>query len=160
MQKDCREVYDGKVIGRDAFADLRFMDALMDAKRNDNWTNTKGFLTDAPQGVGLDEESTTAANAEDTASSTDAPAADLPPVAESFRRRPPEATPMAPFLGSAVITEADIDAEVFRYLDRNALFAGQWMLRDQGRVGTITRRCFRRRPRRCCTPGVDAALHQ
>ena len=33
VQKDCREVYNGKVIyGRDAFADLRFMDALMDAK--------------------------------------------------------------------------------------------------------------------------------
>ena len=52
VQKDCREVYDGKVIyGRDAFADLRFMDALMDAKRSDNWTNTKGFLADAPQGL-------------------------------------------------------------------------------------------------------------
>ena len=38
--------------------------------------------------------------------------------------------PVPPFLGSAVITEADIDiAEVFHYLDRNALFAGQWMLR-------------------------------
>ena len=56
VQKDCREVYSGKVIyGRDAFADLRFMDALMDAKSKDNWTNQDGFLEDAPQGVGLDE---------------------------------------------------------------------------------------------------------
>ena len=31
--KDCRDVYDGKVIyGRDAFADLRFVDALVTAK--------------------------------------------------------------------------------------------------------------------------------
>ena len=38
--------------------------------------------------------------------------------------------PRVPFLGSAVITEADVDiSEVFHYLDRNALFAGQWMLR-------------------------------
>jgi len=133
VQKDCREVYDGKVIyGRDAFADLRFMDALMDAKRSDNWTNTKGFLADAPQGVGLDEESTTSESAEETSTSaSDAPAADLPPVSSDRSDAvPAEAAPVPPFLGSAVITEADIDiAEVFHYLDRNALFAGQWMLR-------------------------------
>ncbi len=133
VQKDCREVYDGKVIyGRDAFADLRFMDALMDAKRSDNWTNTKGFLADAPQGVGLDEELTTSKNAEETsASATDAPAVDLPPVSSDRSDAvPAEAALVPPFLGSAVITEGDIDiAEVFHYLDRNALFAGQWMLR-------------------------------
>jgi 5-methyltetrahydrofolate--homocysteine methyltransferase len=133
VQKDCREVYDGKVIyGRDAFADLRFMDALMDAKRSDNWTNTKGFLADAPQGVGLDEESTTSENAEETSTSaSDAPAADLPPVSSDRSDAvPAETAPVPPFLGSAVITETDIDiAEVFHYLDRNALFAGQWMLR-------------------------------
>ena len=133
VQKDCREVYDGKVIyGRDAFADLRFMDALMDAKRSENWTNTKGFLADAPQGVGLDEESTTSEKAEETSiPATDAPAADLPPVSSDRSDAvPAEAAPLAPFLGSSVITEADIDiAEVFYYLDRNALFAGQWMLR-------------------------------
>ena len=133
VQKDCREVYDGKVIyGRDAFADLRFMDALMDAKRSDNWTNTKGFLADAPQGVGLDEESTTSESAEETSTSaSDAPAADLPPVSSDRSDAvPAETAPVPPFLGSAVITEVDIDiAEVFHYLDRNALFAGQWMLR-------------------------------
>ena len=133
VQKDCREVYDGKVIyGRDAFADLRFMDALMDAKRNDNWTNSKGFLADAPQGVGLDEESKPAEEpVEASASATEALAADLPPVtSDRSEAVPAEAAPTPPFLGSAVITEADVDiAEVFDYLDRNALFAGQWMLR-------------------------------
>lgn len=133
VQKDCREVYEGKVIyGRDAFADLRFMDALMDAKRSDNWNNTKGFLADAPQVFGLDEESTTSETVEETsASASDAPAADLPPVSSDRSDAvPAEASPVAPFLGSAVITEVDIDiAEVFHYLDRNALFAGQWMLR-------------------------------
>ena len=133
VNKDCREVYDGKVIyGRDAFADLRFMDALMDAKRSDNWSNTKGFLVDAPQGVGLDEESTTSETAEETSASTaDAPAPDLPPVSSDRSDAvPSETAPVPPFLGSAVVTEVDIDiAEVFHYLDRNALFAGQWMLR-------------------------------
>ena len=106
VQKDCREVYDGKVIyGRDAFADLRFMDALMDAKCSDNWTNTKGFLADAPRGVGLDEESTTSESAEETSSSaSDAPATDLPPVSSDRSDAvPAETAPVPPFLGSAVI---------------------------------------------------------
>ena len=81
---------------------------------------------------GLDEESTTSEKAEETSTSAeDAPAAELPPVSSDRSDAvPAEAAPLAPFLGSAVITEADIDiAEVFHYLDRNALFAGQWMLR-------------------------------
>jgi 5-methyltetrahydrofolate--homocysteine methyltransferase len=37
---------------------------------------------------------------------------------------------MPPFWGSRVLSEHDIDLEeVFAYLDRNALFAGQWQLR-------------------------------
>ena len=87
------------------------MDALMDAKRSDNWTNIKGFLADAPQGVGLDEESTTSEKAEETSTSAeDASAAELPPVSSDRSDAvPAEAAPLAPFLGSAVITEADID---------------------------------------------------
>ena len=133
VQKDCREVYDGKVIyGRDAFADLRFMDALMDAKGNENWTNQEGFLVDAPQGVGLDETPKQSDDSvEDSTPVVESPAPELAPVTtERSETVPAEAMPKAPFLGSAVITEADVDIEeVFHYLDRNALFAGQWMLR-------------------------------
>ena len=133
VQKDCREVYEGKVIyGRDAFADLRFMDALMDAKGKENWTNQEGFLVDAPQGVGLDE---TPKQSDDSVEGPtpvkESPAPELAPVTtERSETVPAEAMPKSPFLGSAVITEADVDIEeVFHYLDRNALFAGQWMLR-------------------------------
>jgi 5-methyltetrahydrofolate--homocysteine methyltransferase len=43
---------------------------------------------------------------------------------------PEEAVLTPPFWGSHVLTEAGIPlAEVFAYLDRNALFAGQWQLR-------------------------------
>ena len=133
VQKDCREVYAGKVIyGRDAFADLRFMDALMDAKGNENWTNQEGFLVDAPQGVGLDETPKQSDDSvEDSTPVVESPAPELAPVTtERSETVPAEAMPKAPFLGSAVITEADVDIEeVFHYLDRNALFAGQWMLR-------------------------------
>ena len=134
VQKDCREVYNGKVIyGRDAFADLRFMDALMDAKGNDNWSNIDGFLADAPSGVGLDEESESA-SAESSASAAKTPkeaaTPQLPVTTERSEAVPAELAPKAPFQGSVVITEADVDIEeVFSYLDRNALFAGQWQLR-------------------------------
>lgn len=47
VQKDCCEVYDGKVIyGCDVFVDLCFMDVLMDVKCSDNWINNKGFFVD------------------------------------------------------------------------------------------------------------------
>ena len=134
VQKDCREVYNGKVIyGRDAFADLRFMDALMDAKGNDKWSNIDGFLADAPSGVGLDEESESA-SAESSASAAKTPkeaaTPQLPVTTERSEAVPAELAPKAPFQGSVVITEADVDIEeVFSYLDRNALFAGQWQLR-------------------------------
>ena len=133
VQKDCREVYSGKVIyGRDAFADLRFMDALMDAKSKDNWTNQDGFLEDAPQGVGLDESPKQSDDADaPQPAAVKSPAPELAPVTtERSETVPAEPMPKVPFLGSAVITEADVDiSEVFHYLDRNALFAGQWMLR-------------------------------
>ena len=134
VQKDCREVYNGKVIyGRDAFADLRFMDALIDAKGNDNWNNLEGFITDTPSGVGLDEETESSrverATAEEKAQQ-DATSPQLPVTTERSDSAPAEPTPTAPFLGSVVITEADVNIEeVFGFLDRNALFAGQWQLR-------------------------------
>jgi 5-methyltetrahydrofolate--homocysteine methyltransferase len=43
---------------------------------------------------------------------------------------PEEPALQPPFWGSQLLTEVDIDLqEVFAYLDRNALFAGQWQLR-------------------------------
>ena len=134
VQKDCRDVYNGKVIyGRDAFADLRFMDALMDAKGKDSWSNSGGFLNGAPQGVGLDEnddkESPTAAV------QTDATSAELdasPSVVSTERSEavPAEPSVRPPFHGAAILTEQDIALDqVFSFLDRNALFAGQWQIR-------------------------------
>ncbi|MGB1417336.1 MAG: vitamin B12 dependent-methionine synthase activation domain-containing protein, partial [Synechococcus sp.] len=43
---------------------------------------------------------------------------------------PAEPAPEPPFLGSCLITESDVALEeIFAYLDRNALFAGQWQIR-------------------------------
>ena len=134
---DCRSVYQGQVIyGRDAFADLRFMDALMEAKAAGRWEDGQGCLDGAPAGLGLGEAP---AEAEGQAEVSSAPAAaaeaPLPaaPVAVDDSRSaavPEEPAPQPPFWGSRVLLKEAIDlAEVVAYLDRNALFAGQWQLR-------------------------------
>ena len=172
---DCRAAYRGQVIyGRDAFTDLRFMDALMEAKRAASWDDQQGFLAAVPEGLGLgeandegnndqgnkdqgnkDEGATAAPEAGDPETNVSAQA--LNPTAPSAE---PSTNPSAatdtgadqpndqrsndhrsemvaeepalapPFWGSCVLLETAINLEeVFTYLDRNALFAGQWQLR-------------------------------
>jgi 5-methyltetrahydrofolate--homocysteine methyltransferase len=138
---DCRSVYNGQVIyGRDAFADLRFVDALMEAKASGRWDDLQGFLDGAPAGLGIVEEEPAAAPApavSEAASEAPQPAAvaeaSAPPLPQDDSRSaavPEEPAIQPPFWGSQVISEAQIDLrEVMAYLDRNALFAGQWQLR-------------------------------
>jgi 5-methyltetrahydrofolate--homocysteine methyltransferase len=142
VNKDCREVYQGQVIyGRDAFADLRFMDAYVAARDADQWDNGRGFLAGAPEGLGLDtaveaEAAGEPAGAdagtapEAAAAKEDAASAPTDPNDHRSEAVPAEPALTPPFWGSSVLTEDDIPLEqVFAYLDRNALFAGQWQLR-------------------------------
>jgi 5-methyltetrahydrofolate--homocysteine methyltransferase len=140
---DCRAAYGGQVIyGRDAFADLRFMDALMEAKATGRWDHGQGFLDGTPEGLGpsLGGSEGVDAGAEAT-ESTSAAASAIPaaPPASDHRSEavPEEEAISPPFWGSRLLDEGQIDLlEVFAYLDRNALFAGQWQLRkaqDQSR---------------------------
>jgi 5-methyltetrahydrofolate--homocysteine methyltransferase len=139
---DCRAVYRGQVIyGRDAFADLRFMDALMEAKAADRWDDLQGFLDGPPEGLQWGEtpapkdEAAPAAQDPSVVASVEEPEPTGPALAEinnSHRSQmvPEEAALLPPFWGSQVIDEERIDLrEVMAYLDRNALFAGQWQLR-------------------------------
>ncbi|MEA5474973.1 methionine synthase [Synechococcus sp. CCY9201] len=154
---DCRAAYRGLVVyGRDAFADLRFMDALMDAKSAGTWDDQKGFLAGVPEGLGLasadgnagpEDGATTPAETSSSQTSSSETSADIASQLHSGAVQPagsispgpndhrsemvpeePALTP--PFWGSRVLNENDIDLEeVFAYLDRQALFAGQWQLR-------------------------------
>jgi len=142
---DCRAAYRGQVVyGRDAFSDLRFMDALMEAKAAGGWDDHQGFLNGAPEGLGLggrvDEAPDSTPPATSAAEAGEPAAASEPDGADAQAASGPndcrsEAVPeqpalTPPFWGSQVLSEADIDLqEVFSYLDRNALFAGQWQLR-------------------------------
>ena len=145
---DCQAVYGGQVIyGRDAFADLRFMDALMEAKTAGRWDNQAGFLDGVPAGIAMASAASTseveatgdppadpdAAGSPSAAAEAQAlPEAAEPAAADDSRSAsvPEEAALTPPFWGSQVLLEDEIElAEVFRYLDRQALFAGQWQLR-------------------------------
>ena len=127
---DCRSAYRGQVIyGRDAFADLRFMDALMEAKEAGEWDNNQGFLAAIPDGLGLktdsSEDGPQVPTPEGSQPADIAPASDL--RSDSVAEEP---ALVPPFWGSQVLNESVIDLEeVFSYLDRNALFAGQWQFR-------------------------------
>ena len=146
---DCRAVYRGQVVyGRDAFADLRFMDALMQAKAEGTWDDLEGFQGAVPDGLGLASATEPAGDAapdpaaEPSPDPAQAQAAEPPAIsppaadglaADNDQRSesvPEETALVPPFWGSSVLTEEAIDLqEVMGYLDRNALFAGQWQLR-------------------------------
>ncbi len=151
---DCKAVYGGQVIyGRDAFADLRFMDALMEAKAAGRWDDQVGFLDGIPAGIAMAAAATDAEEQAGQPTRTEpaaAVAADPPipgaalatasttaenqePAAADDSRSasvPEEPALSPPFWGSRVLLDDEIDlAEVFAYLDRQALFAGQWQLR-------------------------------
>ena len=139
VYKDCQNTYKGKVVyGKDAFADLHFMDKLMPAKAEKNWDDLQGFLNE----VELEEEAiaTESQPAADTSETTQE--SETPQVIEIDTRRSEAVDvdidrPQPPFWGTKILTPEDIPLEeLFWYLDLQALIAGQWQFRkprDQSR---------------------------
>ncbi len=139
VEVDCQDVYQGKVVyGKDAFADLHFLDALMDAKHSESWKDPQGFvkgytpvneelkrLVAQPEAVGA-TRGRAGATFRSTAALAQIP--DGPIVRSHVATDVPRPTP--PFWGVRILTPANLDlGEVFRYLDLNALFAGQWQFK-------------------------------
>jgi len=143
VNKDCSEVYQGKVIyGRDAFTDLRFMDAYVNAMADGTWDNHQGFVNGTPEGLSLGGESPADNDSPEPSAneSTDSAAKATPTPAVTTERSEAvaaEAAVSPPFLGARVLTPDAIPfEEIVGYLDRQALFAGQWQMRkakDQSR---------------------------
>ncbi|MEM9154310.1 MAG: methionine synthase [Cyanobacteria bacterium P01_F01_bin.33] len=136
VEKDCQAVYQGRVIyGRDAFTDLHFMDQLMSAKAEAQWDDIRGFLAD--EGTASEAETkTNGAIAPATNGKAPPPERQQPIEVPTIDTRRSEAIavdierPTPPFWGATVLTAADIPwQEVFYYIDRQALFAGQWQIR-------------------------------
>ena len=123
VYEDCQRSYKGQVIyGKDAFADLNFMDRLMPAKKDGKWQDLNGFLDGEPIKTSLPplEESIILEPEEEE--EIDTTISEV--VATDIER------PQPPFWGTRILTHEDIPlTELFPYLDLQALFVGQWQFR-------------------------------
>ncbi|MFL0790697.1 MAG: methionine synthase [Prochlorococcus sp.] len=134
VNKDCSEVYNGKVIyGRDAFTDLRFMDAFVAATNEGRWDNQQGFLDGTPEGLSIGGHSPDQQGLKDDSKIDKA--SDKTPQQKVLNTERSQAVIeepaiKPPFLGSKILNKDQIDLdELLGYLDRQALFAGQWQMR-------------------------------
>lgn len=132
VNQDCQNTYKGKVIyGKDAFADLHFMDKLMAAKTNNNWDNFKGFLDEkesplAPLNNHEIEEK------ESPLTSLNKGGIEVIDTSRSEAVSLEIERPNPPFWGTKILTPEDINLEeIFNYLDLQALFVGQWQFKKQ-----------------------------
>jgi 5-methyltetrahydrofolate--homocysteine methyltransferase len=131
VYEDCQRTYNGRVIyGKDAFADLNFMDRLMPARSQNQWNDVQGFLGDYAQYNHQERDGA------ETASKVEATVTDSTPEATVIDTRRSETVevdiprPTPPFWGTKILGDADIPiAEIFEYLDLQALFVGQWQFR-------------------------------
>jgi 5-methyltetrahydrofolate--homocysteine methyltransferase len=124
VHEDCQQTYKGQVIyGKDAFSDLHFMDKLMPAKAAGNWDDVQGFLDEALEKAEVRSQ-------ESEAATIPSPADTPPDTTRSAAVDPGIPRPTPPFWGNRILNPAEIPlAEVFGYLDLQALFVGQWQFR-------------------------------
>lgn len=130
VYEDCQNTYKGKVIyGKDAFADLHFMDKLMPAKAAGNWDDLQGFLDEVADNDRTSQNGDAVQVKEKKTSKKET-------VTGEIDTRRSDAVdididrPTPPFWGTKLLQPADISLEeVFTYLDLQALIAGQWQFR-------------------------------
>ncbi len=128
VNQDCASVYKGKVIyGKDAFTDLKFMDSYIKAKELNNWDNFSGFKEGAPEGITIGNYKNT-----NTLQQININKIKEKPIEDTSRSKDiSQIDPIKPpFLGPRFLLEKDIDiTKIYKFLDRNALFAGQWQMK-------------------------------
>ncbi|MEN9261950.1 MAG: methionine synthase [Thermostichus sp. HHBFW_bins_43] len=150
VEEDCQNTYKGRVIyGRDAFADLHFMDQLMPAKAAGQWDDHLGFLNGSPNGSHSDSQTNGQVDSQSLQSTESEAGVPIQPAPEVTVGSTPEASsadpqdtrrseavtleterPLPPFWGSKILRSAEIPwSEVFFYIDKQALVAGQWQIR-------------------------------
>ena len=136
---DCQDTYNGKVVyGRDAFADLNFMDQLMPAKKTNQWDDLEGFLGDYVEENEYFRSKAVATNGDGKADKEEK--SDEPVVIDTRRSDAVDINidrPTPPFWGTKIMTPEELDLDdIFWFLDLQALCAGQWQFRkpkDQSR---------------------------
>ncbi|WP_330203032.1 methionine synthase [Cyanobacterium sp. Dongsha4] len=134
VYEDCQKTYKGKVVyGKDAFADLHFMDKLMPSKHSNQWDDFEGFLGDFAEensifkGRNFDESGEVVKQASSLSKNQE--------ITEIDTRRseavdPNIERPTPPFWGTKIMSPDELNLdEILWYLDLQALFAGQWQFR-------------------------------
>ena len=115
VEKDLREIYDGRVFyGRDAFEGLYTLDKIMDMKRGGVDDPTFGRV---PSGRVLPERT-----------KVERVVVDLPKRSPDVATDNPVFTP--PFLGTKVVKGLAID-DIASYINETAIFRNQWQFRPE-----------------------------
>ncbi|WP_267384524.1 methionine synthase [Cyanobacterium sp. uoEpiScrs1] len=134
VYEDCQNTYNGKVIyGKDAFADLAFMDTLMPAKLVNSWNNLQGFLGKFEEKNSLFQKERGEKTAEKIVGKNSKYASQkTSQIIDTKRSEAVEiiepVTP--PFWGTKILKPEDLNlSEIFWFLDLQALIAGQWQFR-------------------------------
>ncbi len=132
VNEDCSKIYKGKILyGKDAFTDLKFMNEYMDNKKKGNWSNTEGFINNEGININL-ASSKSNSQAVKKSISIDIETSRLNLKENILRSKfiNEEEPIQAPFLGTKVLNEIDIDLnKLIFYLDTKALFSGQWQIK-------------------------------
>ena len=134
VYEDCQNSYKGQVIyGKDAFADLTFMDRLMPAKQKNQWADIEGFQGEFAQ---FNQKGRKAIEQAELELNGGVAKEEKPAEPEVIDLRRSEAVevdiprPTPPFWGTKVLNPEDISVEeLFWHMDLQALVAGQWQFR-------------------------------
>ncbi len=131
VNEDCSQIYKGKILyGKDAFTDLQFMNDYMDSKKKGNWSNENGFTNTDDTQIKL---ASPRSSAKDKDLNKNFEKTKSIQLIENFNRSNfvEEEEPIkAPFLGTRVLQDIEIDFDkLIFYLDKKALFSGQWQIK-------------------------------
>ena len=134
VYEDCQNAYNGKVVyGKDAFADLHFMDKLMPAKNSSQWDNLQGFLGEFEEENNLFKGRNFDDSGEVKTEEKKEKEEEKEQVIDTRRSDavdPNIERPTPPFWGTKIMYPDEFDFDdLFWYLDLQALFAGQWQFR-------------------------------
>ncbi|MBL1209119.1 methionine synthase [Geminocystis sp. GBBB08] len=134
VYEDCQNTYQGKVVyGKDAFADLHFMDKLIPSKKSNQWDNLEGFLGDFTSENSIFKGRNFDKSGEDVKQASSLSKNQEIKEIDTRRSEAVDANidrPIPPFWGTKIMYPDDLNLdEILWYLDLQALFAGQWQFR-------------------------------
>jgi 5-methyltetrahydrofolate--homocysteine methyltransferase len=134
VYEDCQNAYQGQVIyGKDAFADLTFMDRYMPAKAETQWKDEEGFTGEFAQFNQKGRNAIEQAERELNGDAPEKPESNEPEVIDTVRSEAVDVDilrPVAPFWGTKILQPEDFSfEELFWHMDLQALIAGQWQFR-------------------------------